>query len=364
MGREEWDVLHFEERYYERVWGGHKLRTLYKKPVPENIRIGEAWLLSDHPGHETSISQGPLKGKTVQDLLRIDRLALLGTQARLTPGGRFPLLLKMLESAEDLSLQVHPDDDCAQRLREPESCKTEMWHVLHAEPGSELICGLHPGTNRHAFTEAVRNGSPERLLRRFPVCEGTTAFVSAGTVHAIGGGIVLAEIQQNSHLTYRIYDWGRLGTNGKPRELHLEKALAAISFGSSYGGEAAPLACPGQDSAQRTILAACRYFASDLVTCRGRYQRDTRGDSFHILLAKSGLLAVGVKRETHVLKAAEAVLVPGQYEAFSVEGHGEFLDYYFPDLRADVIDPLLSAGHSRDAITLLGGDREHSDLRI
>lgn len=340
MSALDWDILRFTERYYERIWGGHKLRALYGKPVPENVRIGEAWLISDHPGDESVIAEGPFAGRTLQDLLAADAQALLGATARPTPSGRFPLLLKLLDSAESLSVQVHPDDDCAKRLGEPDVGKTEMWHVLQADPGSELICGLDPAVGREAFAHAVSGGSVETLLNRFPVQAGTSVFVAAGTVHAIGGGIVLAEIQQNSDLTYRIYDWGRLGSDGKTRELHLEKALEAIHFGSPHGGEAAPLACHAEDGAERTVLAACRQFAADHIACRGCYKRDTRGDSFHILLAKSGPLAVDVGQKTHTIDVAQAVLIPGQHEHYRVEGLGEFLDYYVPDLELDIIQLL------------------------
>lgn len=364
MAREEWDILRFNERYYERVWGGRKLKTIYGKDAPEDRPVGEAWLISDHPGDESVISEGPFEGRTLQDLLQLDAKALLGKKAQPTHGGRFPLLLKILDAAQHLSVQVHPDDACAERLGEPDVGKTEMWYVLQAEPGSELICGLDPEVDRETVAKAVEDGSIETLMKRFPVREGTTAFVSAGTVHAIGGGIVLAEIQQNSDLTYRLYDWGRVGSDGKPRELHIEKALEAIHFGSSHGGEANPLSCTGAETAERSILAACRHFATDRVACRGYYETKTRGDSFHILLAMSGPLAVSVGQKTHAIDVTEALLIPGQHERYTVEGLGEFLDYYVPDLELDIIEPLLAAGHSRDAITLLGGDEEYSDLRV
>lgn len=326
----DWDILRFTERYYERVWGGRKLGTLYGKPVPENVPIGEAWLISDHPGDESVIAEGPFAGQTLQDLLAVDARALLGATARTTPSGRFPLLLKLLDSAESLSVQVHPDDACAKRLGEPDVGKTEMWHVLQADPGSELICGLDPAIDRETFAHAVSDGTVETLLNRFPVQAGTSVFVAAGTVHAIGGGIVLAEIQQNSDLTYRIHDWGRVGSDGRPRALHLEKALEAIHFGSTHGGEAVPLACSSDGDNRSTLLASSPYFAAEHIVCRGRYQRQTHGDSFHILLAKSGHLHVSVGLGTHSIHMAEAVLVAGLHQQYSVEGHGEFLDYYVP----------------------------------
>ncbi|MCP4641622.1 MAG: mannose-6-phosphate isomerase [bacterium] len=354
-------LLHFEERYYERIWGGDRLRTVYGKDAPEGVPVGEAWLVSDHPGDESVVDEGPLAGETLHGLLQQDAAAILGKRAELTIHGRFPLLLKILDSRDHLSVQVHPDDECAKRLGEPDVGKTEMWHVLHADPGSELICGLDPSASRDRFAAAVQDGSVEDLMTRFEVGEDTSAFVSAGTVHAIGGGIILAEIQQNSDLTYRIYDWGRVQADGTSRELHVEKSVEAIHFGSPHGGTANPLTYSA-GSTEVDVLAACRYFSAERIKLNGTYSRSTRGDSFHILLAAAGEPTVCVAECRRVLEPGQAVLVVGDCEQFSIEGEGAILDYYVPDLALDVVDPLLSAGHDRDAIIRLGGDPAHSDI--
>ncbi len=326
-----WDIFRFKERYYERVWGGRKLKALYGKPLPDKVPVGEAWLISDHPGNESVIDGGPWEGQTLQTLLAADARALLGANARTTPAGRFPLLLKLLDAAENLSVQVHPDDACAERLREPDVGKTEMWYVLQTEPESELICGLKPGVEREAFRRAVASGDIERLLHRFPVHPGASVFVSAGTVHAVGAGVVLAEIQQNSDLTYRIHDWGRVGSDGQPRTLHLEKALEAIDFSAAPAErEAVSPPGPSDPDSPRTLLASSSHFAAEQVVCAGTYARQTRGESFHILLAISGSLAVNAGFETHSLAPGEALLVPGLHQQYFVEGRGEFLDYYVP----------------------------------
>ena len=196
MGRERLPILRFEEGYFERIWGGQKLESFYGKPIPAAKPIGEAWIVADHAAHESRVDGGPCAGKTLGQLLEADAPGLLGTCAKATVHGRFPLLLKILDAHDVLSVQAHPDDACAERLGEPDVGKTEMWHVLDAEPGSELICGLDPGAGGEAFAAAVRNGSLEDLMVRFAVTEGDSVFVPAGTVHAIGRGILLAEIQQ------------------------------------------------------------------------------------------------------------------------------------------------------------------------
>ena len=355
-------LIHCQERFYENIWGGRRLRTVFGKDAPDGKPVGEAWLISDHAGDESVIDEGVHAGKTLRQLVEEDPRSILGNRAQLTIHGRFPLLLKLLDSDDRLSVQVHPDDECAKRLNEPDVGKTEMWHVLNAEPGSELICGLDQSVTGEQFSKAVHDGSVEQLMTQFEATAGTSVFVSAGTVHAIGGGITLAEIQQNSDLTYRIYDWGRVQDDGTPRELHVDKAVEAIHFGSSHGGAARPLECE-TDGAYVEVLAACRYFAAESIEIDGAYTRATRNDSFHIVLAKTDGIGVISRKDQRALRRGEAVLVPGAVDRFTVEGTGAFLVYCVPDLQQDIIAPLADAGHPMDDIVRLGGDPAHSDLR-
>jgi mannose-6-phosphate isomerase len=348
-------LLRFHEHYVPRIWGSEQLRELYGKPLPGGEQIGEAWLISDHASHESAVADGALEGRTLRQLVEDAPKAVLGNHASLTVHGRFPLLLKLLDAADDLSVQVHPDDETAATLCEPDVGKTEMWHVLAAQPGSLLTCGLKPRVSPEDFSRAVGQEKLEPLLQQFSVREGDSVFVPAGTVHAIGKGIVLAEIQQNSDLTYRIYDYGRLQPDGTPRTLHLEKAKAAIDWTASHPGPSTPL-WHRRDGVLHRLLAACRYFAAEIVEVSGVFYRDTRQDSFHILLSKGGSLSVSDGHEDLVLKPGEALLVPGAVPEFRVAGAGNLLDYYVPDLQQDVVAPLLEAGHSREAIAGLGAD--------
>ena len=355
------DLLRFRDAYFERIWGGHKLAAVLGKDSPPDKVIGEDWLVVDHAEHESVVAEGPLAGTTLRELVERDAAALLGTRAELTPHGRFPLLLKLIDAAQALSVQVHPDDAAAERLREPDVGKTERGHVFDADPGSELICGLEPDADAEAFARAIEEGAPERLMRRFEALEGTTAFVPAGTVHAIGGGLLLSEIQQNSNITYRVFDWNRVGADGKPRELHVDKALAVTHFGSSHAGPARPLAYE-INGARVEVLAACGYFAAELLHLDGEVERDTRGDSFRILLAKQGPVDVAAGATNYRIEAGAAALVCGCQESYRASGSGQLLDYYVPDLERDVLVPLRAAGHARDAIVRLGGAAEASDL--
>ncbi len=339
-------VLRFDEAFVERIWGGRRLASLYGKPLPPDVRIGESWLIADHRQCESAVAHGPLKGKTLRQLLAQDAQAILGKRARLTVHGRFPLLLKILDAQDVLSIQVHPDDACARALGEPDVGKTEMWHVLHADPGSELYCGLDPALTPGDFDRLAAEGGLEKHVPRLSVQAGDSVFVPAGTVHAIGGGLVLAEIQQNSDLTYRLYDWNRAQNDGKPRELHVGKGKAAIRFGEAHPGKTRALALSGTP-APRSILAACPHFAAELITLQQRFERETRRDSFHILLAVSGEIHVTAGAVQETLHAGSAALVPGQAETFVLTGAGQCLDYYTPDLEQDIAGPALAAGYSR-----------------
>lgn len=361
MPKDHLGILAFEEGYFERIWGGRKLETVFGMAIPADKPIGEAWLVADHGQHVSVVADGPHAGRSLRELIEEDGRALLGSRAALTVHGRFPLLLKILDAADVLSVQVHPDDGDAKRLNEPDVGKTEMWHVLEANGGSELICGMVPGVDREGFEQAVANGTTGDLLRRFEVSEGTSVFVAAGTVHAIGAGILLAEIQQNSDLTYRIHDWGRVQDDGTPRELHVEKALEVVHFGSGHGGGTRGLEY-AHGSGRRVCLGACGYFAAELVEVDGRYGRDTFCDSFHLLLGKSGELSLGDGGEMRRLVPGQALVIPGSTEEFSVEGQGAFLDYYVPHLARDVVAPLLACGHGGAEVVALGGDPASSDL--
>ncbi|NIA15317.1 MAG: mannose-6-phosphate isomerase [Nitrospiraceae bacterium] len=336
-------LLRFHEGFFERVWGGSKLRILYGKDTPDKP-IGESWVISDHSSHESVVSEGPYAGQTLRQLLEANADAILGSRPTLTVHGRFPLLLKILDAADVLSVQVHPDDEAAKRLGEPDVGKTEMWHVLQADLGSELICGLEPSVTAASLASAIDDGSIEAQMARFPATEGTSLFVPAGTVHAICGGSVLAEIQQNSDLTYRLYDWGRVGTDGKPRELHVEKAMAVTHFGKPSPGPTEPLRHE-RHGIPCAVLAACRDFAAELYEMCGAITRTTGGESFHILLAKSGTITVAAAGSETTLSPGEAVLVPGCLDAYSASGEGALLDYYVAGLEADIAAPLLAAGH-------------------
>src|SRR5215472_12328728 len=219
--------LSFYPIFKERVWGGRKLQQLYGKPLPPGKPIGESWEISDRPGDVSVIANGPFAGKDLHWLMENYAAEILGG-AKPTTEGRFPLLCKILDAREKLSLQVHPPASRAKELKgEP---KTEMWYIADATPGASLYVGLKHGVTRAQFEKKIADGSVADCFHRIPVKAGDTMFLPSGRVHAIGDGLVIFEIQQNSDTTYRVFDWNRVGLDGKPRELHVSESLASIDF--------------------------------------------------------------------------------------------------------------------------------------
>jgi mannose-6-phosphate isomerase len=219
--------LTFHPIFKERVWGGREIEKLYGKKLPAGAVIGESWEISDRPGDASVIANGPLAGKDLRWLMENHAAEILGG-ARPAADGRFPLLCKILDAREKLSLQVHPPAGKAAGLGgEP---KTEMWFVADAAPGAELFVGLKNGVTRADFERKISDGSVAGCFHRVPVRAGDAMFLPSGRVHAIGDGLVIFEIQQNSDTTYRVFDWNRVGLDGKPRELHVAQSLASIDF--------------------------------------------------------------------------------------------------------------------------------------
>jgi mannose-6-phosphate isomerase len=218
--------LVFRPLYMERVWGGTRLAAMPGKHPPGGVPIGESWELVDRPDAQSVIARGPLIGTTLHELWTVFRKDIFGANVPDSP--RFPLLAKILDARETLSVQVHPPAEKAVQLKgEP---KTEMWYLLDAADGAELFAGFRRGTTREGFEQALGGGCVEGLLHRIPVRAGDAMFIPSGRCHAIGAGCLIVEIQQNSDTTYRVFDWNRAGLDGKPRALHVAESLASIDF--------------------------------------------------------------------------------------------------------------------------------------
>ena len=225
MGSYYRSALTFEPLFQERIWGGRKLADLYGKKLPPSIAIGESWEIVDRPEAQSVVRDGPLRGKTLHELWIQDRQSIFGNVPDAT---RFPLLVKILDAHERLSLQVHPPEKVAAKLGgEP---KTEFWYVAAADPGAELFVGLQEALTRAQFEEGVRSGTVAEYVHKIRVKTDDAMFLPAGRLHAVGEGNLLVEIQQNSDTTYRVFDWNRLDHKSKARPLHIEQALKCIDF--------------------------------------------------------------------------------------------------------------------------------------
>ena len=328
------------------MWGGDGLGRFYDKPIPDEA-IGEAWLVSDHPHHTSIVNRGPLSGRSLHELMCDDAASILGSRTQLTVHGRFPLLLKILDAQRDLSIQVHPDTQLATELGENDIGKDEMWHVLHAKPDTVLYCGLEGDMPPITFESTVHQNQIAEYLNTIPAHAGQSVFVPAGTIHSIGKGCILAEIQQNSDLTYRIDDWDRVQADGTPRELHREKAFKAVRLPNTPPYVASSYThCSRDRKTTIHLLAACEHFASEEICLDGSYHEAERGDTFHLFLGKTGTTTVSTLDDEVRLFPGQAALVPAQAQGLCLEGESRVLHYYVPDLADTIVAPLSAAGYS------------------
>jgi mannose-6-phosphate isomerase len=210
------------------VWGGRKLGEVLHKPLDSNQAYGESWEVSDHPLHESVVATGPAAGKTLRQLMEENRDDLLGSPAQRYQ--KFPWLIKFLDAKDWLSVQVHPDENAVAKLWPGEGSKTEAWFVLDAAPGSRIYAGLRPGVDEKKLRAALATGKVTECLHDFEPQPGDCVFLPAGTVHAVGGGVLMAEIQQTSDATFRLFDWNRRDAQGKSRPLHIEQSMASIHW--------------------------------------------------------------------------------------------------------------------------------------
>jgi mannose-6-phosphate isomerase len=249
--------LRFEPIYQYRLWGGRRLDGLLEAPLPGDGPVGEAWVLSDREDHSSRVADGPLKGRTIAQLLQQFPQQVMGRLAGRFR--RFPLLLKFLDAREMLSVQVHPADTHTDLLPAGETGKTEAWVVLEAGTNSRICAGLKPGTNAADLRQALANGGAADRLACFIPKPGDAIFLPAGTVHCLGGGMVVFEVQQNSDVTFRLYDWDRVDAEtGKPRDLQVDQALACVDFAST-GGLVAPVV-ETTAPVERERLFQCEHF--------------------------------------------------------------------------------------------------------
>jgi len=300
-------LLRFAPLYQTRVWGGRRLETLLHRTLPDAQPYGESWELVDREQEQSVIAGGAHVGTSLHELWTQHRAAVFGECYAAHPAPRFPLLIKVLDCVDDLSLQVHPPAALAPSLKgEP---KTEMWYVAHADVGASLYAGVNQGVDRAAFESALNNGTVADCVPVLPAETGDSLFVPSGRLHALGKGLLIYEIQQNSDTTYRVFDWNRVGLDGKPRELHVEQSLKCIDF-----SDVDPVLDRGQ-----SLLAECEHFRVSRVQT-GHAVREGR---FRLIMPITGVQWAG-----ETLAPGGLALLP--VSAVKAEPEGEWLEIEMP----------------------------------
>lgn len=307
------------------LWGGTKLRDVYHKPCDFD-KVAESWELSTHPAGESKILGGEYDGLTLSQYIQQVGKEVLGKSAGAFEN--FPVLIKLIDAKDPLSIQVHPSDEYALKV-EGEYGKTEMWYIVDCEEGAFLYFGVNRPMTKEEFRQHIQDNTILEVLGKVEVHPGDVFFIEAGTIHAIGAGILIAEIQQNSNCTYRVYDYDRRGADGKPRELHLEKALDVCrltpSDTSAHGG---PVMVPAGGTVQQ--LGACKYFSTQKLQVEEALMLQVGEDSFVSLLCVEGVLQVSGPKNSLVLNPGDSVFVPAGTGRVRVAGQGALIETMVP----------------------------------
>jgi mannose-6-phosphate isomerase len=301
---------------HETLWGGRNLATVAGKELPKGASVGETW--------ETELAciarNPPYAGRTLGELTTSYGERLIGSRALEVFGPRFPLLAKFIDAQHKLSVQVHPDDDYAARHEGGKLGKTETWYILHAEPGAAVVYGLKRAASEADVRAAIEANSLEELLRFEEVRAGDVIFVPAGTVHAICEGVVLYELQEYSDITYRLYDYGRLQPDGTPRPLHVEQALAVMSYAPASTARALSVSLDASSTYHRRVLVGCPYFLLEELWLDGPLAARTDRTSCQIVTVLGGRLTLATDVGTVDLRLGETAVIPAELGGYALEG--------------------------------------------
>jgi mannose-6-phosphate isomerase len=318
-------LLRFNPILREYIWGGHRLGTELGKPIGAGPHYAESWEVVDHGADQSTVEGGALAGKTLHELVKEHGRAIFG---RHHPRDQFPLLLKFLDCQKTLSVQVHPNDEQGAKLDPPDLGKTEAWVVLAAEPDSKIYAGLKPGVDRHTLERELARGTCEVCLHEFEPRVGDCVLIEAGTVHALGAGLLIAEIQQASDTTYRLFDWNRVDSDGKPRQLHIAQALNVTNYSRGPVNPVTPVAM-GDHRIER-LVQCDKFILNRLRLSAARTLPDD--NRFHILAVVEGAVSISTNKETQDLKRGATVLVAATTRDVKItpQGRAVVLDMYLP----------------------------------
>jgi len=315
--------LKFQPILKDKIWGGQKLQQILHKPTTSK-NAGESWEISDVEGDTSIVANGALQGSSLSYLLETHTSDLLGEKNFRQFGTKFPLLIKFIDAKEDLSVQLHPNDQLA-KARHNSFGKTEMWYVVQADPESNLIVGFNQKMSQELYLKHLEDKTLQRILNFDAVQAGDTYFIEVGRIHAIGAGVLLAEIQQTSDITYRVYDWDRVDSEGNERELHNDIALEAFDFDMPDNFRVDYT----KDSDTATELVSCPYFTTNILKVHETILKENTHDSFMIYMCVEGTAQIEVDGNPTEISMGETVLIPACMQRFSISAkHAKLLEVY------------------------------------
>lgn len=313
--------LQFEPILKERIWGGTKLKTLLNKPITSEI-TGESWEISTVENDVSVVANGAFEGKTLNELIELYPAEILGNIVYARFGKQFPLLFKYLDAREDLSIQLHPNDELAQK-RHNSFGKTEMWYVMQADENARLIVGFKEKSSPEEYLAHLHNKTLLDILDSKKVKSGDVFMLNTGTIHAIGAGTVIAEIQQTSDITYRVYDYDRKDANGNTRELHVDLALEALNF-----DKIEPQRFYDKKANMANEVVHCPYFTTNFIPLNGEAVFSKTSESFCVLMCVEGEFSLLVGDESYQYSKGSTVLLPAVITDFQLKGEASILEIY------------------------------------
>lgn len=316
--------LKFKPILKDKIWGGSKLKEILNKKTTQK-NIGESWEISDVKDNVSIVENGPLKGKALSDLVREYKHRLIGKKNFEVFGNNFPLLIKFIDANKDLSVQVHPHDEVARRLHNSFG-KNEMWYIVEADKGSKINVGFSKNVSKSEYLQCLKNGEISSLLNFEEVKKGDSFFIKTGKVHAIGSGVLLAEIQQTSDVTYRIYDWNRKDDEGNERELHTELALNVLDFKRKEDYKMPVIRRLNESS----NIVSCKYFTTNFMFINGIVTKDySQLDSFVIYMCVGGEAKISIRNHSEILMLGQSLLIPAENKEVIINGEGaELLEIF------------------------------------
>ena len=317
----QFEPLHFYPIFKERIWGGTKLKTFLNKEINSNT-TGESWEISTVENDVSIVSKGIFQGKSFNQIIDLYPQEILGAKVFEQFGKQFPLLFKFLDAQQDLSIQVHPNDELAKKQHNSFG-KTEMWYVMQADENAELIVGFKEKSSPEEYSKSIENKNILSLLNIEKVSKGDTYFIETGTIHAIGAGTIIAEIQQTSDITYRIYDFDRVGTDGKKRELHTDLALKAINYEVVSAKQKY-----SKEINEHNQIVSCNYFTTNFIPLDGTLEFQTNKESFRVLMCVEGTFTIILNNVDYQYTKGDTVLIPAIITHFVIKGNASILEIY------------------------------------